>query len=672
MPSKKVTSKGKLHHLLSGEPHLQRCTLVIQKGGEFFGDIIVELCGLEAPKACEIFSQNINNNEKNRGKQSTYKNCTMKRLTKIGLQTGETNPPAKNVNSTDLDGEIGKVPHGYGMISLCRYSYSFDGSQFFFCLTEDPLELDHLNKKHVAFGKVVGGQMVLQNLVQELEAYIEEDGKYRRCVQKDNRPGGADLLCTNRDIDTVWVVRLKPHFVREKYCISPDEQTFYIIIVCLFLRTFSLSFAHARSLFSFIMFLRAIHRTNMTSALGGVSETACSQICREAVLYYIRSGNEKIGIGKKGMSSLESRRVLESVEHQGIRVGIRLVERLLLREHTVDASPDGIARFIGGTVWSNAFGKVMNSILVESGGKYLLRDQEFKWTQGCIHTSRSGDGLHRPREILAMYPLPPYYNSKQQEGGGFSNRAVDESVQHTYPGSRTPSGGREEATMKEKTQPSTSNGYATYAGGRFTLSRHLRRYRPQNLHLRLRTRVQARGGVFMVSALVMEAWRLFWISDIFSTIQSSKNILLLWKIAAPSASCRFFFSIVFLFCRLYIFFLFSPSSLTKERASILFCQASLDMKMFRFVANKNAQEVLRTTTTAMMKKRFVSLQSHKPCATLPDKIRRGAMQTSFYAHPTYIYAREKMLSTVWVDIGVATLSYYFLIPFFAVAMYFRA
>lgn len=176
MPSKKVTSKGKLHHLLSGEPHLQRCNLAIQREGEPFGDIVVELSGLETPKACEIFSQNISNNEKNRGKQSTYKNCAMKRLTKIGLQTGETSPAAKAVNASDLDGEIGKVSHGFGVISLCRYSNSFDGSQFFFCLTDDPVEVEHLNKKHVAFGKVVGGLGVLQQLVQQLDPYIEEDG----------------------------------------------------------------------------------------------------------------------------------------------------------------------------------------------------------------------------------------------------------------------------------------------------------------------------------------------------------------------------------------------------------------------------------------------------------------------------------------------------------------
>lgn len=175
MPAKKVALKAKLHHV-SGESHPQRCSLLIQNAGSVFGNIVVELCTSEVPKACEMFLQGMSNNEKNRGKQSTYKLCPLKRLTKIGLQTGETNPPAKTVSLSELENEIGKISHGYGVLSFCRYLNGFDGSQFFFCLSTDPIEIDHLNKKHVAFGKIVGGIDVLENLVTALEGYIEEDG----------------------------------------------------------------------------------------------------------------------------------------------------------------------------------------------------------------------------------------------------------------------------------------------------------------------------------------------------------------------------------------------------------------------------------------------------------------------------------------------------------------
>ncbi|EPY37089.1 hypothetical protein STCU_00208 [Strigomonas culicis] len=81
----------------------------------------------------------------------------------------------------------------------------------------------------------------------------------------------------------------------------------------------------------------------------------------------------------------------------------------------------------------------------------------------------------------------------------------------------------------------------------------------------------------------------------------------------------------------------------------------------------------RIVPTALpIQRRFVSLQSEKPCATLADKIVRGEKKTVFYNHPSYVMAREKMLYTIWVDIGVfATCSYIF-IPFFAIAYFFKA
>lgn len=179
MPSKKVALKTKLHHAL-GELQSQRCTFVIEQAGNLFGEIVVELCSSDCPKTCELFLQNISSSEKNRGKQSTYKNCPIKRLTKIGLQSGETFPPAKGVNASDLDCEVGKISHALGVISLCRNSNSFDGSQFFFCLTEDPIEVEHLNKRHIVFGKIVTGIAVLQKLVEELNPYIEEDGEINK------------------------------------------------------------------------------------------------------------------------------------------------------------------------------------------------------------------------------------------------------------------------------------------------------------------------------------------------------------------------------------------------------------------------------------------------------------------------------------------------------------
>ncbi|ESL11682.1 hypothetical protein TRSC58_00561 [Trypanosoma rangeli SC58] len=69
---------------------------------------------------------------------------------------------------------------------------------------------------------------------------------------------------------------------------------------------------------------------------------------------------------------------------------------------------------------------------------------------------------------------------------------------------------------------------------------------------------------------------------------------------------------------------------------------------------------------------FTSLQVEKPCATLADKIVRGRESTVFYRHPVYVMSREKMLSTAWVDSGIFSISWKVLLPYFAVAYFFKA
>lgn len=76
--------------------------------------------------------------------------------------------------------------------------------------------------------------------------------------------------------------------------------------------------------------------------------------------------------------------------------------------------------------------------------------------------------------------------------------------------------------------------------------------------------------------------------------------------------------------------------------------------------------------STLIQRRAVSLQSEKPCATLADKIVRGTPNSVFYAHPSYVMSREKMLYTIWVDIGIFHTCAYAMIPFFAVAYFFKA
>lgn len=73
-----------------------------------------------------------------------------------------------------------------------------------------------------------------------------------------------------------------------------------------------------------------------------------------------------------------------------------------------------------------------------------------------------------------------------------------------------------------------------------------------------------------------------------------------------------------------------------------------------------------------MQRRAASLQSEKPCASLADKIVRGPQKSVFYTHPSYVMSRDKMLHTLWVDIGIFHTCAYVLFPFFFIAYFFKA
>lgn len=60
------------------------------------------------------------------------------------------------------------------------------------------------------------------------------------------------------------------------------------------------------------------------------------------------------------------------------------------------------------------------------------------------------------------------------------------------------------------------------------------------------------------------------------------------------------------------------------------------------------------------------LQSEKPCTKLADKIVRDARPKTFYKHASYVFVREKMLSTLWRDAGLFQISMMVLVPFYAV------
>ncbi|KAG5478025.1 hypothetical protein LSCM4_05423 [Leishmania orientalis] len=77
-------------------------------------------------------------------------------------------------------------------------------------------------------------------------------------------------------------------------------------------------------------------------------------------------------------------------------------------------------------------------------------------------------------------------------------------------------------------------------------------------------------------------------------------------------------------------------------------------------------------TSTWMQLRAASLQSEKPCASLADKIVRGPPKSVYYTHPSYVMSRDKMLHTIWVDIGIFHTCAYVMFPFFFIAYFFKA
>ena len=69
---------------------------------------------------------------------------------------------------------------------------------------------------------------------------------------------------------------------------------------------------------------------------------------------------------------------------------------------------------------------------------------------------------------------------------------------------------------------------------------------------------------------------------------------------------------------------------------------------------------------------FVTLQSEKRVSSFSDKVVRDPSPKDHFKHPTYVMAREKMLSTIWKDIGIFKYSVYGLVPFFTIAAYYQA
>ncbi|KEG10047.1 cyclophilin [Trypanosoma grayi] len=175
MPAKRGTKVNKFREG-SGDDHLPVFSVFVEKEGQGrFGRIDIELFLHRAPKACDIFLQSCAatlGGDKKGAKRVSCKQYRFVRLTNEGLQVGERSS-SRTASVSELESEVGRIYHGVGIVSLCRSSTSFDES-FFFCLTDDRVEVESLDKRHVAFGRVVEGLDILLALQDALLPYVKE------------------------------------------------------------------------------------------------------------------------------------------------------------------------------------------------------------------------------------------------------------------------------------------------------------------------------------------------------------------------------------------------------------------------------------------------------------------------------------------------------------------
>lgn len=106
----------------------------------------------------------------------------------------------------------------------------------------------------------------------------------------------------------------------------------------------------------------------------------------------------------------------------------------------------------------------------------------------------------------------------------------------------------------------------------------------------------------------------------------------------------------------------------------LFCCFIWQKEISKYSENniKSTKKKMLRAPLLVQRRAFAVIQSEKPCAKLSDKLVRNPLPTSYYKHPSYIMAREKMLATLWIDAGIFKYSIHALLPFFIVAMFFKA
>eukprot|EP01084_Bolivina_argentea_P217707 369574_1 len=178
-----------------------RCYIDFKQGNERLGRIIIELFADIVPRTAHNFislckgeSSVMINNRKTR---LYYKNSIVHRVIKgFMLQMGDftrgDGTGGISIYGKHFDDENFKIKHNKYYLSMANAGPQTNGSQFFICTAN----CDHLNKKHVVFGKVVDGT----DIVDALES-VETNSKDKPLVPIIVSKCGQLMLVKKSEMD---------------------------------------------------------------------------------------------------------------------------------------------------------------------------------------------------------------------------------------------------------------------------------------------------------------------------------------------------------------------------------------------------------------------------------------------------------------------------------------
>jgi len=148
-----------------------------------FGIVVIAFFPDKAPKHCEAFKKLV---------KTGFYDCTkFHRIVKNfmiqggDILTRDDDPSNDGTGSPGytLPAEFNDLPHGAGILSMARsQDINSAGSQFFICLSREGTK--HLDGKYTAFGKVIGGMDVI-NEIANIKTIVPQPGMEPSAPVKD-------------------------------------------------------------------------------------------------------------------------------------------------------------------------------------------------------------------------------------------------------------------------------------------------------------------------------------------------------------------------------------------------------------------------------------------------------------------------------------------------------